>query len=252
VSVDEAAGRSYFSELVSNAGSTTVGALHMNDLISNPAGTWTITLSGLNAYASGTTTALADLFGGFGTAENNPSVGGGTTVPTGSRRLIMSVASGSAEPGINNGQINASALNIGNFHNSFQGVGPGLCNTSPCVATSGSALNYAGLTNPSNLGLGTSFGLPSGASMGASLAGSVAWDIYFAVSNSNTQVAASTVTLLALHAVLDLLSNTLTISVPNAVPIPAAIWLLGSAMLGVVGIGRRKKGAITQGALIAA
>lgn len=252
VSVDEAAGRSYFSEMVSNAGSTTVGVLNMSDIISNPTGNWTITLSGLNAYTSGTSTPLADIFGGFGAVENNPSQGGGTTVPTGSRRLLMSFAEGST-PTINNGQINASANNVLNFHQSFQGVGPGLCNTSPCVATSGSALNYAGLTNPSILGIGTSFGLPSGASSGISLAGTVAWDIFFAVSNSNTQVAASTVVNLALRAVLDLATNTLTIGGLSApVPVPAAIWLLGSAMLGLFGIGRRKKPALTNGGLVAA
>jgi hypothetical protein len=238
VSIDEAAGRSYFSEMVSNAGSTTVGVLNMNDIISNPTGSWTITLSGLNAFTSGTTTALADIFGGFGAAENNQAVG--QTTPTGGRRLLM--------------RINASANNVLNFHNSFQGTGPGLCNTSPCVATSGSALNYAGLTNPSILGIGTSFGLPSGSSMGVSLAGTVAWDLFYAVTNSNTQVLGATITpLAALRAVLDLATNTLTISGLSApVPLPAAVWLLGSAVLGLVGIGRRKKGALDKDALVAA
>jgi hypothetical protein len=247
VAIDEAAGRSYFSELVSNAGSTTVGALNMSEIISNPNGNWTITLSGLNTFTSGTSTALADIFGGFGAAEANATVGGGTTPQTGSRRVIASVAQGadgtSVSPAFNNGQISAAATNIGNFHNSFQGVGPGLCDTSPCVATSGSALNYAGLTNPSLLGLGTQFGLPSGPSIGDSLAGTVAWDLYLAVSNSTSQVAAATVTQLALRAVLDLATNTLTIT-SNVVPIPAAVWLFGSALLGLFGIGRRKSGAL--------
>lgn len=250
VAIDEAAGRSYFSEMVSNAGSTTVGVLNMSDIISNPAGTWTVTLSGLNAFTAGSSSPLGDIFGGFGAAEANSTVGGGTTVPTGSRRLIGSFAEAadgsSVSPAFNNGQINAAANNITNFHSSFQGVGPGLCNTSPCVATSGSALNYAGLTNPSIVGLGTQFGLPSGPSIGDSLAGTVAWDLYFAVTNSNTQFLAATVTQLALRAVLDLATNTLTISAPNVgvVPVPAAIWLLGSALLGLVGIGRRKNGAL--------
>ena len=66
-------------------------------------------------------------------------------------------------------------------------------------------------------------------------------------------MAAATVTNLALRAVLDLATNTLTIGGLSApVPVPAAIWLLGSAMLGLVGIGRRKKGAARQGALVAA
>lgn len=247
VAIDEAAGRSYFSEMVANTGSTTVGALRMDDIISNPTGNWTITLSGLNAFTSGSSTALADIFGGFGTAEANSAVGGGTTVATGSRRVVASVAQGadgtSVSPAFNNGQVAAASANITNFHNSFQGEGAGLCNTSPCVATSGSALNYAGITNPSLLGLGTQFGMPSGPSIGDSLAGTVAWDLYLAVSNSTTQVTAATVTQLAMRAVLDLATNTLTIT-SNVIPIPAAVWLFGSALLGLFGISRRKNGGL--------
>ena len=41
IALDEVLGRSYFTEMVANAGSTTTGILHMDDLVSNPSGTWT-------------------------------------------------------------------------------------------------------------------------------------------------------------------------------------------------------------------
>jgi len=252
VAIDEAAGRSYFSEMVATAGSTTTGALRMDDVLSNPTGSWTINLSGLNAFTAGSSTPLADIYGGFGAAEANPTVGGGTTVQTGSRRILASVAEDAPAPNYNNGMVLNAPGFITNFHNSFQGVGDGLCNTSPCVATSGSALNYAGLTNPSLQGIGLQLGLSAGPTTADSLSGTVAWDLYLAVSNSNTQILAATVTQLALRAVLNLATNTLTISSPNIVPVPAAVWLFGSAVLGLVGVGRRKKGALANNGLVAA
>ena len=44
------------------------------------------------------------------------------------------------------------------------------------------------------------------------------------------------------NAVWNLASNgTLTYSAPSAVPVPAAVWLLGSGLIGMVGVARRRK-----------
>jgi hypothetical protein len=239
VALDEIAGRSYFGELVANAGSTTVGALRLDDLISNPTGNWTITLSGLNTFAAGSA-SLDNLFGGFGAADSSATLGGGTTPATGNRRLVTSVAEGAAAPTFSNSQVTGGGVNYANFAGTVNAV----CPTGPCIATNPSEVQYAAIPS----GPGLQWGFPSGALIADAFTGTIAWDIYRAVSSSTVLSAQSTVTALALHAVLDLASNTLTISGPSSpvVPIPAAIWLLGSAMLGLVGIGRRKKGQIGQ------
>ena len=237
VALDDVAGHSYFSELVANAGSTTVGVLHMDDLISNPAGSWTVTLSGLSAFAA-TSPTLANFSAGFGGADSNATVGGGTTAATGNRRLLTSASGGSATPAFTNSQVTNGGSNYTNFTNQIVGE----CSTSPCTATTTTAAAYAGIANGS-AGIGTQWGFPSGPSNGTSLTGTIAWDIYLIATSSSTPSAQASVAQIALHAVLDLATNLLTISGPvSAVPLPAAVWLLGSAALGLVGIGRRRKG----------
>jgi hypothetical protein len=250
VALDDLKGRSYFSEMVSNAGSTTVGILHMDDLINNPTGSWTVSLSGLNGFVTAAgSSALADIYAGFGAADTSISLGGGASVPTGSRRLLTSNSTDSVAPEFFNGAL-TSGTSLGSNYTAFAGQVTGECASSPCLATSSSALAYAGVGNLR--GIGTTWGVDGGVSNGDSLAGQIAWDIFLAVSNSTTTTDLSTVTQLALHAVLDLASNVLTISGPAAViPVPAAVWLLGSAMLGFVGIGRRKKGQPVDGAIAA-
>jgi len=235
VALDEVAGRSYFSELVANAGSTTTGVLRLDDLISNPTGSWTVTLSGLNTFAAGSA-SLDNLFGGFGAADTDAVNGGGSTPATGNRRLVTSVAAGAAKPAFSNSAVTGAGNNFGTFAANENAL---LCG-GPCVATTSTAANYAGISNG---GVGLQWGNPAGAFIGDAFSGEIAWDIWVAASSSAVLSAQSNVTALALHAVLDLATNVLTISGPQtAVPVPAAVWLLGSAMLGFVGIGRRKKG----------
>lgn len=254
VALDEVAGRSYFSEIVANAGSTTTGAVRLDDIVSNPSGTWTISLSGLNTFAAGSA-SLDNLFGGFGAADTSATVGGGSTPATGNRRALASNAAGSAAPGINNGMI-ASSTGFGANYEAFlgqiSGSAAGQCPSSPCIATASSDNTYAGIGN--GAGIGLSWGNPAAPTIGNGFAGgTVAWDIYLAVTTSTSAIGAANVTLLALTAVLNLANNTLMISGPGGpdVPIPAAVWLLGSAMLGFLGIGRRKKAQSANG-LVAA
>jgi hypothetical protein len=240
LALDEVAGRSYFSELVANAGSTTTGVLRLDDLISHPTGSWTITLSGLNTFAAGSA-SLDNLFGGFGAGDSSATLGGGTTPATGNRRFVTSVAEGNAAPTFSNSQVSGGATNFLNFAN----IANSVCSTGPCIATNPSQVQYAAIPN----GPGLQWGFPSGPLIGDAFSGTIAWDIYVAATASSVLSAQALVTpLVALRAVLDLATNTLTIGAP--VPIPAAIWLLGSAMLGLVGIGRRKKGQ-TDGQLMA-
>ena len=234
---DEVASRSYFAEMVANAGSTTTGVLHLDDLISNPTGSWTVTLSGLNTFAAGSA-SLNDLFGGFGAADTNGSLGGGGTPATGARRIVTSIAAGGAKPSYSNSAVASAGTAFNTFAATVNNAS--VCGSNPCIATNGAQVQYTS-TNNGNIGL--QWGNPASALIGTALSGTVAWDIYLAATASSVPSLQSSVTLLALHAVLDLSNNLLTISGPtSAVPVPAAVWLLGSAMLGFVGIGRRKKG----------
>lgn len=253
VALDEVAGRSYFSEMVANAGSTTTGALRLDDLVNNPTGSWTITLSGLSGFASVST--AGNLFGGFGAADTNASVGGGATPALGNRRAIVSIAADSAQPYINNPQIAGSTgfgASYQAFANQISGTADVQCTSSPCIATTPSDNRYAGIGNV--FGIGLSWGNPAAPSIGTDLSvTSVAWDIYLAATNGTSAIGSANVTLLAMRAVLDLASNTLTIGNASApVPVPAAVWLLGSAMLGMFGIGRRKKAGQSDNGLVAA
>jgi hypothetical protein len=252
MAVDDVAGRSYFSEMVANAGSTTLGVLHMDDLISNassPTAHWTFTLSSLNTLT--TLSPSVNFRAGFGAADTNNTLGGGGSIPTGSRRILASSSTdNSGPPAYTNGIVGLSSTGAGFNMDAYNTQLTGTCSSSPCATTDTTSPAYGAVGN--GRAIGVTWGIPNGTSIGDSLQGTIAWDIFVAATNSTTQGAASTVTQLALRAVLDLATNTLTIASTSAVPVPAAVWLLGSALLGFVGIGRRKKGQLAADGAVAA
>ena len=89
VALDEIAGRSYFTELVANAGSTTSGVLHLDDLISNPTGVYLDTKNHELWVAS---------FGNHTAAAYNPTANG-DAAPI---RIIRSAPANRPVPGMGN------------------------------------------------------------------------------------------------------------------------------------------------------
>lgn len=108
-------------------------------------------------------------------------------------------------------------------------------NVNPCIALNGpSDANYA----VNNLGT-----TAMGAAKTSGVAGGAALDFYQVVSTGSSlgtqtlnqfasAAGAATWTLSA--------AGDLVYSVPSTVPLPAAVWLLGSGLLGLLGVGRRK------------
>ncbi len=156
--LDEVAGRSYFSEMVANAGSTTTGALRLEDLSATRQAPGRITLSGLNTFAAGSP-ALDNLFGGFGAAETNATMGGGTTQATGNRRLIASSAAGAAAPEFATARSIPRPAAVANFQ-AFLGQISGECTLQPLHRDQPERqLAYTNVGNGSAIGL--TWGFPS-------------------------------------------------------------------------------------------
>lgn len=224
-SFDEVAGRSYFTELTANAGSTTAGVVRMDDILSNLGGTWTFTLNGLNTFYQGSTgtNVLA-------------GIGAGDTIGTGAfanRRLLTSVSEGGSAPTFTNAQTRDAGTNLDTFAAN--------CTTFPCTATSPSDTTYAGVGSWS-----ASWGFPGLSSNSTDFDGPITWDFYLAITGTSGALAAPYNQVVngatVFKATLNLASNTLTLTGADAnpVPVPAAVWLLGSALLGMAGVGRRK------------
>lgn len=231
-SFDFVAGRSYFSQLNAVSGPVT-GGVRMDDILNNLGASWTFNLPGLNAFYANS--SAANVLFGAGAADTNfmPAPSG----PVLGRRLLMSFSAGGSGPTSTNTAINNAGINLENFHNSFQGVGPGLCNTSPCTATSPSDLSYAGGGN-----WGATWGFPSGSSLATQLS-SPDLDFYLLEPSNFQGFPPATVTQLAFNGInlrghLDIGSDTFTI---QAVPVPAAVWLFGSALVSLAVIRRREE-----------
>jgi hypothetical protein len=123
--------------------------------------------------------------------------------------------------------------------------GPSACNNAnPCFVTSGgtSNANWAAQYFGANLG-----GLASGNNAGAAVGGSL--DFYQVTGTGSsltkqtpvqfTNPSTSAAAVWTLSATGDL-TYTVPGSGPPPVPLPAAVWLFGSGLLGLAGIGRRK------------
>lgn len=115
----------------------------------------------------------------------------------------------------------------------------GCNNANPCIATSTTAPGYA-------VGkFGGALGGLSSSSSAAGIVGGAALDFYQIVgtgtaSTLQTPVQFANATGAAtwtLSSSGDLVYN---VPSPSAVPLPAAVWLLGSGLLGLAGVGRRK------------
>jgi hypothetical protein len=112
-------------------------------------------------------------------------------------------------------------------------------NVNPCIATSGSA-------DQNWLASSSTFGTTIGGAKNTSTVGGSALDFYQIVTTGGTLTHQTPVQFAnATGAATWTLSSSgdLVYSVPtptSPVPLPAAVWLLGSGLLGLLGVGRRK------------
>lgn len=238
-SFDETTGHSYVSELTNGA-----GVLRLDGLLSLIAGgpfSQTYSLSGLSSNYS--TSVFNNPIGGvrWGVVAadstrsdvNNPTSAGARIIQTTpgdiSDRLGQAVGNSTDNMTGLLGTLNASNA----------------CNASPCAATSAASPNYVGGASWSE-----NWGLPGGLSNSQSVLNANASVLAMSllapdVSNPGLEDFVSliqtplSVNGAAVKATLNFASNTLTIS-GTAVPLPAAVWLLGSALVSTGALSRRK------------
>lgn len=156
--------------------------------------------------------------------------------------FIVNVTTGVSEPVLGPGQMDLNSINVTGAPGSLR---ISLTNTGFGAAATSYATNYGGTTTGSvdfnflqdsanNEFGGTSFFDPAAASGGA-FSGSSTDGIGAGAPYSLTILADLT------HAVgAGQVSSFDAHLVPVAVPVPASVWLLGSGLLGLVGIARRK------------
>lgn len=154
------------------------------------------------------------------------------------RNIATTSALGAPYPTTSNqrGRDAASAVN------NFLGNTNGCSNATPCIATAADQGTYAG---------GTNFGSNLGSQLLASSAGTVGTALgFYLLSTGTSGVTAATVAVYQSAAGFAqwLLgtNGSLVYSVPgaNVVPLPAAVWLLLSGLVGVGAIARRRGAAV--------
>jgi hypothetical protein len=193
------------------------------------------TPSGGVTYDYGTLSNFSTLFTSSEITSGNVQffVAAGNALTAGGNEVISTLSTAPATIANSAVQNGATALTtlIGNF-NSIAG-----CNSvNPCGATSTTAAGYnAPITA---IGAGTTTGTVGGAAVGfydlVQLKTGLGNGTISPISNATGQGTWS------VSATGDI---QYTIAGGTAVPVPAAIWLLGSGILGLAGVGRRKKAA---------
>ncbi|MFO1436093.1 MAG: VPLPA-CTERM sorting domain-containing protein [Gammaproteobacteria bacterium] len=191
----------------------------MDTLLANPTGTQTFSLAGLSSFFSGITTA-------------NWSVTAGDQTGTGNflgRRILTSANTAATSFTTTNSGVKNSAIAFDAYVNTTTA-----CTAfTPCTQATSSDPAYAGQgawsfnwgnNGPSNIGT-----LANGSELAA----------WLLSTSSQSLAGAATASKLAGTWKLNLTANTLTYSA--AVPVPAAVWLMGSALTGLVSVGRRRK-----------
>jgi len=212
--------------------------IRMDDIIAEAAtGTFvtkTFTLPDFPSFAD----PANSLWGVVG-ADYSTTAGGATV---GQRRMLTSFTSSNAAGpnGVRNNGIVTSAQNMDTILNQ---VGP-LCSPgAACIANSSGDGTYIGAVPP----WGSSWGFSSGFSNSIALNSPDSLALWLITPNGTGTTTLSTTAQLVANGGAALLwslsGSTLTLSAGSAapVPLPAAVWLLGSALVGFAGIGRRRR-----------
>lgn len=201
-------------------------------------------LGGTATVAGGTTDLFSSLFSSSEIAAGNVvyTINAATSAISGQNAFATTLSS--VGTSITNSKVNATAVSLGSGVSAILN-GVAACNgLNPCTATSATAATSAQLYFNS-----TYSGLPSPFNAGGTVGGS-AVGFYLIAQTSTSTLKQASVTQFAgaggaatwaLSA-----SGDLVYTVPgqvSAVPLPAAVWLLGSGLLGLAGVGRRKMAA---------
>jgi len=178
------------------------------------------------------TFSAADIAGGFVKFAIT-----GANAPSGSSPIIDVTLN--TVPAITNGGLNTIVTSLSTAVGSVLNSAAACNNVNPCIATTGTADPNYTVGN-----LGSAIGGLAGNTAGTAGSGSVAF--YQLTKNGTSALTAAIKTpfanatgagVWALSATGDL---TYTVPGGTAVPLPAAFWLLGSGLLGLAGVSRRK------------
>jgi len=212
--------------------------IRMDDIIAEAlSGTFTakqFVLPGLPSFSD----PANSLWGVVG-ADFSTTAGG---TPEGQRRMLTSFTADSAvgPNGVRNNGIVTSAQNFDTIVNQ---VGP-LCSPgAACVANSSGDGTYIGATPP----WGSSWGFSSGFSNSVALNSGTSLALWLITPNGSQPTGTANTQQLTSNGGNALLwslnGNILSLSAGEVapVPIPGAIWMLGSALVGLLGIGRRRR-----------
>ncbi len=218
------------------------------------------TLSGFLSSVAGTTTTFAgdalfaSTFGTNPTGFNWNIVAGDQTLLAGSEptRLLTTGAYGltltASSPSVTRSGVVSAGGSISNFTNALNSSFG--CNTAAsCTAAAGSGVGYGGDASWAN-NIGNSVpGTLSNTSTAFGDAGKLGFYFFNSQATSSlTQANRSTFNIdPSTRGYWTLASNGDAVwTGVSAVPVPAAVWLLGSGLMGMVGIGRRKQNAAVK------
>jgi hypothetical protein len=156
-------------------------------------------------------------------------------------RALTTVQAGASNAGTTNNNINTFELKFDTFVGAHNQLGTHPTGLNGSAGSDGS--------NPLSADAASGFGLNWGGSTSFFAAGGVgeSMEFFFMAGNGTLPNAAATAVRYGNaqgFSTWTLNSNgSLVYAAPSAVPVPAAVWLFGSGLLGLVGISRRKKSA---------